>query len=138
VDLSDVLVYLHRGLPWLYPLLLFAAALVCWRHRTLSARMSLLLAGFTLVALVAAVRLLASLGPSAKPPLRGEALRNVLTALFVVSCLGWALVVAGLAAVFANFKERLAQASSLQPIKAGPRRPQPSPRNREQSNDVQA
>lgn len=138
MDPSELLAYVRVGLAWLYPLLLFAAALVCWRQRTLSSRMPLLLAGFTVVALTAAARLLASFGPNAEPPLRGEVLRNVQTVLFAVGCVGWVLVVAGLTAVFANFRERLAEASSLQPIKGGPRRPQPATRKREQNNDVEA
>jgi hypothetical protein len=138
VDLSEYLAYLRIGLSWLYPLLLFTAALVCWRHRPLSSRMPLLLAGFTIVSLAAGAQLLACYGPAAEPPLRGLALRNVQIILFALGCVGWSLIVLGLAAVFANFKERLSEASSLQPIKDRPRLPQPSTLKREQNNDVQA
>jgi hypothetical protein len=126
------------GLSWLYPLLVFAAALVCWRHRTLSARMPLLLAGLTVAFLAEVLLLLAPFGPRAEPPLQGQALRIAVAAVLGCRCLGWGLVIIGLAAVFASLKGRLAEASSLQPIKDRPRLPQPSTLKREQNNDVQA
>lgn len=138
MDLSECVAYLRMGLSWLYPLLVFGAALVCWRHRTLSPRMPLLLAGLTVVFFAEVLLLLAPYGPRAEPPLQGQALKNTVAGLLAFRCLGWGLTVAGLAAVLANLKHRLAEASPLQPIKDGPRLPQPSTLKREQNHDVQA
>jgi hypothetical protein len=130
VDLADYLPYLRMGLSWLYPLLVFAAALVCWRHRTLAARMPLLIAGLSIAFFAEVLLVLAPFGPRAEPPLQGQALRIAVAAVLGCRCLGWGLVIAGLAAVFASLKERLADASSLQPIKSGPRTPpKAGPRN---------